>query len=263
MKKSLLASSLILALAACADDAIPPPAAYTPVLGPKIALNLRVISLADRSGIQPANSPYASNHFSPTVAEAIKQWASDHLQAVGQTGDAIIIIKDASLNAQPLPMKDDIDSWFTRQQASKYLGHADVSIEANGPQGFAMADASASRVLTLPEDPTDIEKQDAYATMLNGLMKDLGPNLESAIRSHMNIFVTDMPAYGTTVLPTSNTAPQVTPLPQSMNAPIIQPPVMGASNSASIYAVAMPDASPAAASASTVATIPLSGPGTM
>jgi hypothetical protein len=155
---------------------------------PKIVLDVKRITLADRSGYTPANV-FKSDEFTPTISDAIKGWARDHLQAGGQSGQAIVLIKKASLSVKPLPLKDGIDSWFTRQQSEKYLATAEVSIEANGPGGFAVADADASRGVTMGEDPTVAEKHVAYNTMLNGLMKDLQENLQSSVHAHMANFL--------------------------------------------------------------------------
>ncbi|MDR3449107.1 MAG: hypothetical protein P4M15_05070 [Alphaproteobacteria bacterium] len=202
MKKICAALVLTLTLAACASDLPPPaPAPAAHALPPKINLDVQAINLADRSGLQPLSSPYNDNHFSPTIADAIKQWASDRLQAAGQSGQAIIVVKDASLISQALPMQQGMDGWFTRQQGSKYIGRAEVSVEANGHQGFATADAVATRSVTLPENPTAVEKQNAYYSLLNGLMKDLGENLESAIQAHMNSFVITAPIYSGSMAP--------------------------------------------------------------
>jgi hypothetical protein len=218
MKKMTAVFSLMIALGACASEQTPLPPVVNHILPPKITLDVQTISLADRSGMQPASSPYKSNHFTPTIAEAIRQWAGDRLQANGTSGQAIIVIKEASLVAQPLAVKDGIDSWFTRQQGEKYIGRADVSIEATGVGGFAVTDASASRILTLPENPTAIEKQDAYFTMLNGLMKDLGQNLETGIQAHMSRFITSAPVFGVTSVPTGQVTRQPT-VDQDMWAP--------------------------------------------
>jgi len=190
MKKMTALIGLTLILSACSTDEAPAPSPVSHSLPPKIMLDVQSINLADRSGLQPASSPYNSNHFSPTISEAIKQWATDRLQAAGQNGQAIIVIKDASLIAQPLPIKQGMDGWFTRQQGTKYIGRAELSIEANGNEGFATTDATAMRTVTLPEDPSPMERQEAYYTLLNGLMKDLGQNLESGIQTHMAPFIT-------------------------------------------------------------------------
>ncbi|MDE1900105.1 MAG: hypothetical protein KGI37_00480 [Alphaproteobacteria bacterium] len=200
MKKALLFCGLAVALAACSDNGPAPQPPYNAVLPPKITMNVRDITLTDRSGMQPAGSPYDSNHFKPTITDAIKQWASDRLQAAGASGQASVIIRDASLTSAPLPVKDGMDSWFTRQQGLKYTAHAEVSVEANGAPGYADTDAEATRTVTLPENPTDIEKQNAYYTLLNGLMKDLGTNLEAGLRQHMGAFIVDAPQFGGDVM---------------------------------------------------------------
>ncbi|MFA5040698.1 MAG: hypothetical protein WC464_03590 [Bdellovibrionales bacterium] len=191
---------LLVILAACAQEP-PPSVSINRVLSPKIVMDVKIISLVDRSGIQPSNSPYNGNNFSPTIMESIKQWSVDRLQANGQSGQAVVLVKRATLTAEPLPVKTGIEGWFTRDQSMKYVGQAEVSIEANGQRGFAVADATATRSVSLPENPTELEKQNAYATLLNGLMKDLGDNIEMSIRAHMSSFVMAPPVYGATAVP--------------------------------------------------------------
>jgi len=92
MKKLTVALGLILSLTACSHEYRRPEVENRELL-PKIGINVKRISLADRSGMQPTNSPYKNNSFSPTISQSIKQWASDRLQANGQDGQAIIVIK--------------------------------------------------------------------------------------------------------------------------------------------------------------------------
>jgi hypothetical protein len=189
MKKILSALTLLALLTACAsDEPVPAPKmAYS--LPPKIGLDVQSINLVDRSGPQPANSPYATNNFQPTIADAVRQWASDRLQASGPSGQAIVVLKDASLIEAPLVVDHGMDAWLTRQQASKYVAHVEVQIEANGRPGYGLATAQASRFETLPENPTAAERQKAYIDVLNGLMRDLGQNLEGALQQHMHDFI--------------------------------------------------------------------------
>ena len=224
MKKLFLACGLMLALTSCADEPAPTVLDARPT-GEKIRLDVQVINMADRSSAQPLSSPYSGNHFTPTIDEAIKQWAADHMQAVGQSGRAIVIIKDASLSAEPLPMKSGMDSWFTRQQSVKYVGHAQVSLEANGAEGYAITDASATRSVTLPENPTPSEKQDAYYALINGLMKDLDANLQAGIHEHMNKFVITAPIYGATASPVPVVSAPAAPAPIAVAAPVVAAPV--------------------------------------
>jgi len=189
--KNITALLFVLSLAACADSP-PPPVKTSLPTGPALNLDVRTVSLADRNGIQPADSPYYKNDFHPTIAEAIRQWAGDRLKAVGSTGDAIVIIKDASLTAQPIP---HTNTMFKREQAWKYTAHADVEVEIKGGNrgDYALASASSSRFETLAENPSLAEKQNAYAIVLNGVMQDLNRNLEASIREHMAPYLVTAP----------------------------------------------------------------------
>jgi len=227
MKKLTVALGLILSLTACSHEYRRPEVENRELL-PKIGINVKRISLADRSGMQPTNSPYKNNSFSPTISQSIKQWASDRLQANGQDGQAIIVIKEASLARYSMPMEGGIDRLILRQQATKYIAKAEVALEASGPNGYAVTEATATRAVSLPEDPSEFEKQDAYYILLKGLMKDLGENLETGIHTHMAGFVTTPPIYGATAVPTGAN-PAETVVPSGAVAPaVISPTLQGA-----------------------------------
>lgn len=188
MKKITSALALIALLSACSAE---PTTRVKPDLGVANRINLDVqsVTLTDRSGLQPSDSPYNSNHFQPTIAEGIRQWSADHLQASGTSGEALIIIKDATLTAAAIPHPGD---WMTREQTSKYSAHAEVELQIKGRgDSYALASAQASRYETLPENPSEIEKQNAYTTLLNGLIRDLGQSLEASMRDHLQSFIID------------------------------------------------------------------------
>jgi hypothetical protein len=188
MKKIIPAFAFLAFLSACSSEPVTAPQQYS--LPPKINIDVQTITFADRSGAQPMDSPYTNNHFTPTISDAIRQWAGDRLQATGTEGQAAIIIKEASLTQQAIPHDS---SWLTREQTSKYSAHAEVQVEARGREGYAVASAQASRFVTLPDNPNEIEKQKAYFDVLNGLMRDLGTNIESAMREHLHDFIVTAP----------------------------------------------------------------------
>jgi hypothetical protein len=188
MKKILSILACLVVLSSCAD-APPPPVKLEVDDSPKVNLDVLTITVIDRS-VQLGDTLYTANNFQPTIANAIRQWVTDKLVAVGTTGEAIVAIRDASLKAQALSHADD---WFTRQQASKYMGHAEVEIDVTGREGRAQVTAEASRFETLPETPTAPERQNAYTKVLNGLMRDLNANLRNGIRDHLGAFVITAP----------------------------------------------------------------------
>lgn len=192
MKKLLTLLVPVLVLVACSSD--PARLKVNSGADEKINIDVKNVIILDRSGLQPADSPYRTNNFHPTIAEAIKEWAEEHFQAVGTEGDAVFIIKDAKLTAQGLSMQKGMNSWFTRQQERKYNARAEVEMEIKkGVNSFALASAQATRFETLPEDPSEAEKSNAYVTVLNGLMRDLKQNMDASVKDHLNLYIITAP----------------------------------------------------------------------
>jgi hypothetical protein len=192
MKKLFLALACGALMTACASEPAPLPPLqldYAP-LG-KISLNTQDLRVIDRSSGAPQKPPYVGHLFRPTLSEAVNRWAADRLQAVGTTGHATLIIREAVVTEQALPELTGVETWFTREQESKYLGKIDVELDAQSPVKSATGTATAHAVfaITLPEHPTDVERNTAYRQLLVGLMKDLNQKMDMAIHQHMAHFL--------------------------------------------------------------------------
>ena len=224
MKKLLTIIALGLTLTACASEpASPPPLQPDYSALGKIYLNtqdLKVINRADRMPLKP---PYIGHLFQPRLTEVVDQWVHDRLQAVGNTGHATLIIKEASVIEQPLPELTGIETWFTREQAGKYTGRIDVDIDAQSPINNAtgIASAHATHAVTLPEHPTEAEKTIAYRQLLDGLMRDLNQKLDQAIHAHLAPFITTSITAGSPAVE----APSTPTMPMSILPPEVQPEV--------------------------------------
>lgn len=186
MKKVILSLLCLGFLAACAEEPVPVQVNYT--LPPKMAFDVQTISLIDEAGSLRSSSPYSTNNFKPQIGEAVQQWAKDRLEATGSSGQMTVIIRDATLSSEALPLETGMNTWFKRQQASKYMARVVVEVSARKDGEYAKAVGEAKRWVTLPEDPTPEERRDAYFTLLNGLMKDFGTNIEENIKNHMRSF---------------------------------------------------------------------------
>jgi hypothetical protein len=192
MKKHSLALILVVALAACSTPAAKPePLALDYNASEPISLSVGTINIVNRTVALPMHAPYVTNEFRPVIADVVTKWGNDRLRAVGSSGQATLIIKDASVTSQPLSLARGFDSWFTRQQSHKYTAKIEVDLDARAADGSmsAFATAHAVRSATLPEDPTEDEKTKAYNDMLEQLMHDLNLSMEASIRQHMSAFI--------------------------------------------------------------------------
>lgn len=183
----------------------------------KIQLNTQDLRIVDKTKNTPQWDPYVGHLFTPSIAEAVNRLADQRLQTVGQIGHATLTIKDANVMKQPETVSSDLLSLFERQQAARYVGRVEVSLETQAPDGnVAIATAYATRYVTLPEAPTTGEMREAYKKLLNGLMDDLNENLEKAIRQHLSRFVHDgaEPSAALGLAPSpSPTSPSLLPAP--------------------------------------------------
>jgi len=211
MKKFVLALIVGALLAACSSEppAAPPLKLDYSALG-KIYLNtqdLKVINRADSVAQKPSNIVY---QFKPKLSEAVMRWAQDRMQATGSVGHATLIIKEASVTEKALPMETGMSSWFKRQQATKLMGRIEVDIDAQSPVNSTTGKATAHAIqaVTLPEEPTNAERDAAYRELLQNLMEDLNRQLDQAVRQHMAPF-----------LGAANAAPGMQMQPQTMQPP--------------------------------------------
>lgn len=213
MKKSpiLVAVTALALLTACSSD--PPPAVQLGYdLPPRINLDVLTVTVQDRTAPPAPGSP----NFKPTLVSTIQQYVNERIVAVGTTGQAVVTISDAGIVEQKLSYKDDA---FTRAQASKYVGRAAVELSVVGRDGHGNVSASSSRFETLPQDATPIERQNAYNTVMNGIMHDVGRNLTSAVQTHLSNFVITAPILGRDNTGSTPVTPIITPVTQPLAAP--------------------------------------------
>ena len=192
MKKILTAVVISFALAACSTPGQKPAPMKLDYSGlGQVKLNVQFVGVINRADGLPRYRPYVTHTFQPTVIDAVTRWANDRFKAAGNSGRANVTIKEANVTEQAVPMEEGFNSWFTRQQSRRYTAKIEVGIDAVAADGSkAFATASATRSYTLAEDPTEIERAEAYNSMLNSLIENLNSNAEQAIQNHMDAFIT-------------------------------------------------------------------------
>lgn len=167
---SLIASGMLLGLTACVETPMPvntPPVNYAQ----KLRFDLAEVLVINDSSTTVATQQLAQYGQSPETA--LRDWAAKRIEAAGIQGSFSIIIKDANFAITKLPLKTGISGWLERQQAERWDAYLSVLIAVEGSAGMyppAEITVSVRSSQTLPEEASDSEKRQTYASIMNKLM---------------------------------------------------------------------------------------------
>jgi hypothetical protein len=183
---------LAVVLTGCKTE--PPPARLpdmTFVNLPKILIDVAQIEIVDT--YSPPFAPPNVEHKMPVPpAGAARRWAQDRLVAVGQSGRAVVTIKDAHVTETLLAKSTGVTSTFTTQQGARYDGVIEMTVEIKGDRGFqtAAAQGRAVRSQSVPENISPNRLDEVWYEMVEVMMRDINAQLERNMRQFMGRFVT-------------------------------------------------------------------------
>jgi hypothetical protein len=167
-------------LAACAQT--PAPVAFAPISfvnGAPFKIDAPRIEIVEVFS-SPMTPPHIEHLLPSSPTTLVRSWVRDRLQANGRGGSFKVVIKDASVIAEDLPLKGGIEGAFTRQQAVNLNARIVVSLEyyrANGADSSVAV--TVSRARTLSEGLSPIERDKAYYAFVKDLASDLDRELQS------------------------------------------------------------------------------------
>jgi len=135
----------------------------------------------------PLKAPNVEHLFPVSPETALRRWADDRLANHGQDGVARFIIIDASVRETALKMKTGLMGVFTKEQSERYEANIETMLEILDSQGVrkAYATARVGNTLTVREDATVNEREQAWFNLTETLMKDFNREMESNIRKHL------------------------------------------------------------------------------
>jgi hypothetical protein len=110
--------------------------------------------------------------FAPKAA--LELWAKTHVRAVGQQGQARIVIRDASISARKLtPQARDFRGWFRRQPVERYEAVLELELQIRDDAGRVRAQtvARATHARDLMDDHRDYQRE--RATQLQALTDEI------------------------------------------------------------------------------------------
>ena len=185
-KKLFLGMVCCVALSGCLQSGVPVqklPDITFKHLAP-IALNVAKIEIVDQSKFGMAGE-HVEHLFPTSPKQAMNNWVRDRLIASGTAGLARLSINDASAIEEKLVKKTGLTGVFTNDQSERYTTNIDVRLDLydaqNQSKGYATA--KASRYITLAENLSLLEREQAWFEMVEKLMADL----DKALVSNMNM----------------------------------------------------------------------------
>ncbi len=181
----------VVALAACSST---PPAPQFPEITfthlPPIRLEVARIDVVLEYAA-PGVRPNVEQLFPVRPAAAAERWAHDRLRAVGGDGVARVVIKQATVVEVKLPRTTGLPGVFTTDQAWRYDGVLEVSVEVlgrtDGRHGSVSARAMRSR--TAPENITLNERDRLWFGLTEALVNDINASLDRQIHAHFGVFM--------------------------------------------------------------------------
>jgi len=190
-----LALLSVLLLAACAQPA--------PVRLPDMTFTDRPRFLLDVASVQvidqyqpPFRLPNIEHQVVVPPARAVERWARDRLVPVGNSGVAIVTVKDARMLEHSLRVTPGVQGAFTKEQAARYEVIVEAVVEvrpgSGNMPGDAVATAKAERSRTVAEGISPNELDRVHYELVEGVMRDLDQQLDANIRRFLVAYIREI-----------------------------------------------------------------------
>lgn len=158
---------------------------------PRFLLDVAQIQVVDQ--YQPAfRLPNIEHQVPVPPAKAVDRWARDRLVPVGNSGTAVITIKDARVIENSLRVTPGVQGVFTKEQAARYDAFVEVTIDIkptniNMPEGSASARAERSRTVAEGISPNELDR--VLYELVEGLMRDLDVQLDANVQRFLAAYI--------------------------------------------------------------------------
>ena len=153
------------------------------------SLSLNVAKLETMSSYKPPMSaPNVDHLFHTSPAGALGRWAEDRLRAVGKNGFARFTIIEASVTETRLEMKKGIIGALTKDQSERYDAVLEAKLEIYDDSGLSIgfARAKATRSVTVREDSSVNQREQAWFRLTEELVIDIDAELEKNISMYLS-----------------------------------------------------------------------------
>lgn len=184
--KMLAAAAAIFLLSACADA--PPEATVMPDLTfeqvQKVSLAVAKIEVYDDYEA-PAGKPHAEHMLKAQLDDTAKKLIEKQLVADGMEGVLRVIIEDASVIEEKLPVAKGVIGAFNFEPEFRYTSRVVLRFEKVSEQApdiiIASARVTANRASTTIEDISLAERDRMFLSMTENIMKDLSEGMQTIV----------------------------------------------------------------------------------
>ena len=156
------------------------------------SLSLNVAKLETVSSYKPPMSaPNVDHLFHISPAGALGRWAEDRLRAVGKNGLARFTILEASVTETKLDTKKGVIGAFTKDQSERYDAILEAKLEIFDNTGLSIgfARARATRSVTVGEASSVNQRELAWFSLTENLVRELNAELETNISMYLSAWL--------------------------------------------------------------------------
>jgi hypothetical protein len=155
---------------------------------PPIKLDVAKIDVREAAPEAPGNGNI-EHELPVSLRGAARSWARERLQAVGQSGTAVVTVEQADFKEERLTKTKGLKGIFTTDQVERYRARLTLSVMISSPTGSATARAMGSRSQTVPEDASLADREKVWFSMTEKLVKAVDAEMEKRIRKNLHSYL--------------------------------------------------------------------------
>ena len=181
---------VVFMLAACATVG-PPSARPTLTFANQPSLNLDVaeIKLAKRY-VPPLEPPHVEHVMPVTPGGGVERWVLDVPRAVGRSGVAEVIIKEASVREIDLKTTGGLRGLLTNDQAQRYDARLVVDLRIDDPAGGRRGEVRVvvTRSQSAAEDISPNQREALWFRLAEALLHDFALSMDRQVKTDLPQF---------------------------------------------------------------------------
>jgi len=177
----------LLATGGCAQVA--PPSTFAEITFAHLSpyqLAVSVVEVESRF-TSSMKAPHVELALTQPPERVLRRWAADRLQATGGDIFARFIILNATVTEHALEIDGTLTAVFTNEQALRYEAVVEAILEIRAMAGGFLGNATArvSRSITIPENATLNEREQALFDLVDSLMQNFDTELDGNIQNYL------------------------------------------------------------------------------